>query len=170
MTGTYDAPSPSLFWFGDFVFIWSIDLFCTEKVKIFFLRDSNHLAQLWVDIYCLAFQEESETWCVYIISTYTNGQPPEKAAWFHRWLQESVQDFRVPRTLLSHHRYAIFGLGNSLYQDHFNVVCTCPNDSLINSMSPFSFRYSLCISAAVLEHSDSFLKLKMHLNSLVQFS
>nr|XP_054748058.1 LOW QUALITY PROTEIN: S-adenosyl-L-methionine-dependent tRNA 4-demethylwyosine synthase TYW1-like [Lytechinus pictus] len=66
--------------------------------------------------------QDDETLCVYILSTYTDGEPPEGGAWFYRWLHESVNDFRVPRTLLKGHRFAVFGLGNSLYQDHYNTV------------------------------------------------
>ncbi|PIK51683.1 putative tRNA wybutosine-synthesizing protein 1-like [Apostichopus japonicus] len=59
---------------------------------------------------------------VFIISTYTDGQPPESAAWFYNWLEESVNDFRVPRTLLSGVKYSVFGLGNSLYKENYNKV------------------------------------------------
>ena len=31
---------------------------------------------------------------VVIISTYTEGTPPESAQWFYRWLEESSKDFR----------------------------------------------------------------------------
>jgi tRNA wybutosine-synthesizing protein 1 len=60
--------------------------------------------------------------CVFIISTYTEGTPPDEAAWFYRWLSEIIFDFRVDKTYLSGLKYAVFGLGNSLYQDHFNKV------------------------------------------------
>lgn len=59
---------------------------------------------------------------LFIISTYTDGQPPESAAWFYNWLEESVNDFRVPRTLLSGVKYSVFGLGNSLYKENYNKV------------------------------------------------
>ena len=59
---------------------------------------------------------------MFIISTYIEGQPPENARWFYKWLQEGVDDFRVPKTLLKGVRYTVFGLGNSLYQEHYNEV------------------------------------------------
>ncbi|KAJ8044014.1 S-adenosyl-L-methionine-dependent tRNA 4-demethylwyosine synthase [Holothuria leucospilota] len=59
---------------------------------------------------------------IYIMSTYTDGQPPDSAAWFCNWLEESVNDFRVPRTLLSGVHYSVFGLGNSLYKENYNKV------------------------------------------------
>lgn len=68
---------------------------------------------------------------LFIISTYTDGQPPESAAWFYNWLEESVNDFRVPRTLLSGVKYSVFGLGNSLYKENYNKVSL----SMLNEVS-----------------------------------
>lgn len=61
--------------------------------------------------------------CVFIVSTYTDGQPPKDAVWFCKWLEESSTDFRVQKSLLGAVKYAVFGLGNSQYKDNFNVVC-----------------------------------------------
>ncbi|KAI8507493.1 S-adenosyl-L-methionine-dependent tRNA 4-demethylwyosine synthase [Branchiostoma belcheri] len=68
------------------------------------------------------FTEEMEAGsiCVFILSTYTDGQPPEGAAWVCRWLEESATDFRVSKTLLGKLQYAVFGLGSSEYGDNFN--------------------------------------------------
>lgn len=59
---------------------------------------------------------------VVIISTYTDGTPPETAAWFYKWLEESAKDFRVQHSLLKGLKYSVFGLGNSTYSDHFNTI------------------------------------------------
>ena len=59
---------------------------------------------------------------IFIISTYTEGTPPEDAQWFYKWLEDSVNDFRVSKTLLKDLRYAVFGLGNSLYVENYNKV------------------------------------------------
>jgi len=64
-----------------------------------------------------------DTVCVFILSTYTDGTPPEAAAWFCQWLEETSTDFRVEKTLLQNLQYCVFGLGNSLYTDHYNTVC-----------------------------------------------
>ena len=72
-------------------------------------------------------QVDEQKLLVFIISTYTNGAPPEPASWFYNWLQESVNDFRVPKTLLKDHRFAVFGLGNSLYHDDYNTVSKSPH-------------------------------------------
>ncbi|XP_060595141.1 S-adenosyl-L-methionine-dependent tRNA 4-demethylwyosine synthase TYW1-like, partial [Ruditapes philippinarum] len=64
----------------------------------------------------------TDTVCVFIVSTYTDGTPTESAAWFCKWLEETSTDFRVEKTLLHNLQYCVFGLGNSLYSDHYNVV------------------------------------------------
>ena len=56
------------------------------------------------------------------MSTYTEGTPPESAKWFYTWLEEAAKDFRVQHSLLKGLKYAVFGLGNSLYADHFNTI------------------------------------------------
>ncbi|XP_046390590.1 S-adenosyl-L-methionine-dependent tRNA 4-demethylwyosine synthase TYW1-like [Ischnura elegans] len=60
--------------------------------------------------------------CIFVVSTYTDGSPPESASWFFKWLEEASNDFRVQKTLLKGMKYAVFGLGNSLYGDNFNKV------------------------------------------------
>lgn len=59
---------------------------------------------------------------VFLISTYTEGVPPDSARWFCQWLAEAVDDFRVSKSLLSKLNYAVFALGNSLYTEHYNTV------------------------------------------------
>ena len=59
---------------------------------------------------------------VFIISTYTEGSPPESAKWFCQWLAEAVDDFRVHKSLLSRLHFTVFALGNSLYAEHYNAV------------------------------------------------
>ena len=59
---------------------------------------------------------------VFLISTYTDGTPPESAKWFCQWLAEAVDDFRVHKSLLSKLNFTVFALGNSLYKEHYNSV------------------------------------------------
>lgn len=59
---------------------------------------------------------------VFLVSTYTDGAPPDSAKWFCQWLSEAVDDFRVQKSLLSGVKFAVFALGNSLYADHYNSV------------------------------------------------
>ncbi|NWQ62605.1 TYW1 synthase, partial [Neopipo cinnamomea] len=71
---------------------------------------------------CLAEETTSRNVCVFLVATYTDGQPTESAAWFCKWLEEAANDFRVGKTYLKGLRYAVFGLGNSEYVDHYNTV------------------------------------------------
>ncbi|KAH9525495.1 S-adenosyl-L-methionine-dependent tRNA 4-demethylwyosine synthase [Bulinus truncatus] len=59
---------------------------------------------------------------ILLISTYTDGQPPESAKNFYMWLEDAAEDFRVTKATLSGIHFAVVGLGNSLYPDHFNTV------------------------------------------------
>ncbi|NWW51202.1 TYW1 synthase, partial [Pedionomus torquatus] len=71
---------------------------------------------------CLADETTSRSICVFLVATYTDGQPTESAAWFCKWLGEAANDFRFGKTYLKGLRYAVFGLGNSVYVDHYNTV------------------------------------------------
>uniref|UniRef100_A0A8C3US87 tRNA 4-demethylwyosine synthase (AdoMet-dependent) n=1 Tax=Catharus ustulatus TaxID=91951 RepID=A0A8C3US87_CATUS len=70
----------------------------------------------------LPVETSSRNICVFLVATYTDGQPPESAAWFCKWLEEAANDFRVGKSFLQGLRYAVFGLGNSAYVDHYNTV------------------------------------------------
>ncbi|NXW18425.1 TYW1 synthase, partial [Circaetus pectoralis] len=71
---------------------------------------------------CLSEETTSRNICVFLVATYTDGQPTESAAWFCKWLEEAANDFRFGKTYLKGLRYAVFGLGNSVYVDHYNTV------------------------------------------------
>lgn len=58
--------------------------------------------------------------CVFIISTYTDGEPADSGRWFFRWLSEAVNDFRVQKDALAHLKFAVFGNGNTLYHGNYN--------------------------------------------------
>nr|NP_001070624.1 S-adenosyl-L-methionine-dependent tRNA 4-demethylwyosine synthase TYW1 [Danio rerio]Q08C92.1 RecName: Full=S-adenosyl-L-methionine-dependent tRNA 4-demethylwyosine synthase TYW1; AltName: Full=Radical S-adenosyl methionine and flavodoxin domain-containing protein 1; AltName: Full=tRNA wybutosine-synthesizing protein 1 homolog; AltName: Full=tRNA-yW-synthesizing protein [Danio rerio]AAI24332.1 Zgc:153368 [Danio rerio] len=70
----------------------------------------------------LAEECTSKIICVFLVATYTDGQPTESAEWFCKWLEEASTDFRYGKTYLKGMRYAVFGLGNSVYVGHFNTV------------------------------------------------
>lgn len=59
---------------------------------------------------------------MFIVSTYTEGQPPEGTQWFYTWLEDLAEDFRVTKATLAGLHFAVLGLGNSLYSEHFNTV------------------------------------------------
>ncbi|XP_036897624.1 S-adenosyl-L-methionine-dependent tRNA 4-demethylwyosine synthase TYW1 isoform X2 [Sturnira hondurensis] len=64
----------------------------------------------------------SKNVCAFLVATYTDGRPTESAQWFCKWLEEASSDFRFGRTYLKGMKYAVFGLGNSVYVGHFNKV------------------------------------------------
>uniref|UniRef100_A0A671Q4W2 S-adenosyl-L-methionine-dependent tRNA 4-demethylwyosine synthase TYW1 n=1 Tax=Sinocyclocheilus anshuiensis TaxID=1608454 RepID=A0A671Q4W2_9TELE len=70
----------------------------------------------------LAEECTSKMICVFLVATYTDGQPTESAEWFCKWLEEASMDFRYGKTFLKGMRYAVFGLGNSVYVGHYNTV------------------------------------------------
>lgn len=57
-----------------------------------------------------------------LISTYTDGQPPENASWFCQWLQDHCFDHRVQNNSLANIRFSVFGLGHSEYGKRFCAV------------------------------------------------
>ena len=90
---------------------------CTEiHIKPLTLQDPAS------NVYCFFLQASSNQICVFIISTYTDGLPPDSARWFCQWLDEASNDFRVQKSLLQGIQYTVFGLGNSLYEERFNLV------------------------------------------------
>ena len=70
---------------------------------------------------------------IVLISTYTEGSPPESARWFYSWLSDTAGDFRVSHNYLSRLQHAVFGLGNSLYTGHYNTVAR-DTDSFLSQL------------------------------------
>ncbi|XP_072308721.1 S-adenosyl-L-methionine-dependent tRNA 4-demethylwyosine synthase TYW1 [Eucyclogobius newberryi] len=70
----------------------------------------------------LADEGTNRTVCVFFLATYTDGHPTENAEWFCKWLEEASTDFRYGKTYLKGLKYAVFGLGNSVYTGHYNTV------------------------------------------------
>ncbi|XP_029468121.1 S-adenosyl-L-methionine-dependent tRNA 4-demethylwyosine synthase-like [Rhinatrema bivittatum] len=67
-------------------------------------------------------QTSSKNVCIFLVATYTDGRPTENAEWFCKWLEEASTDFRFGNTYLKGMRYVVFGLGNSVYINHYNTV------------------------------------------------
>ena len=70
---------------------------------------------------------------IVLISTYTEGSPPESARWFYSWLSDTAGDFRVSHNYLSRLQHCVFGLGNSLYSGHYNTVAR-DTDSFLSQL------------------------------------
>ena len=62
---------------------------------------------------------EHEHIVVFVLSTWTGGVPPESARIFCAWLEDMVQDFRVSRKWLQRVKFAVYGLGNSSYDENY---------------------------------------------------
>ncbi|XP_077509935.1 S-adenosyl-L-methionine-dependent tRNA 4-demethylwyosine synthase TYW1-like [Amblyomma americanum] len=71
---------------------------------------------------CLLGQVKAKGLCVFIVSTYVDGSPPDEATWFYDWLKDTYADFRVQKYYLQGLCYAIYGLGDSAYGDSYNKV------------------------------------------------
>ncbi|CAN7944472.1 unnamed protein product, partial [Ixodes hexagonus] len=71
---------------------------------------------------CLLGQVKSKGLCIFIVSTYVDGGPPDEAVWFYDWLKDTYADFRVHKYFLQGLDYAIYGLGDSAFDDNFNKV------------------------------------------------
>lgn len=84
------------------------------------------LPHMWMDIRAdVSFptlQCSSRTICVFLVSTYTDGTPPESSAWFCQWLSDAVADFWVQKSMLAGLHFTVFGLGNSVYGENYNIV------------------------------------------------
>ncbi|KRZ59313.1 tRNA wybutosine-synthesizing protein 1 -like protein [Trichinella nativa] len=111
-----------------------------EEVKIFFASQSGNAQKLAYSLHSrlkstfstavLDLQhynpegnlENEQAVCIFIVSTYVDGQCPEKCRWFFKWLEECVSDFRVEKSILSNLRFAVFGLGDKAYGSTFNKV------------------------------------------------
>ena len=87
--------------------------------------------------------KELNTAFVVLISTHEGGSPPDNAKWFYTWLEESSKDFRVQHSMLKGLKYSVFGLGNSLYSDHYNTVAKHV-DKFLFQLSASRF-HSLCL-------------------------
>ena len=87
--------------------------------------------------------KELNTVFVVLISTHEGGSAPDNAKWFYTWLEESSKDFRVQHSMLKGLKYAVFGLGNSLYSDHYNTVAKHV-DKFLFQLSATRF-HSLCL-------------------------
>jgi tRNA wybutosine-synthesizing protein 1 len=86
------------------------------------LVDVKDVRELNDDVDNQLLQWPSNHAILFILATYTDGQPPESAQWFYRWLEDTRFDFRVQKTALHRMHYAVFGLGACIYGDNYGKV------------------------------------------------
>jgi len=74
----------------------------------------------------LTGETDRKSVCVFLVSTFTEGTPPDSCKWLWQFIKDSCDDFRVSKTLLKGMNYTVFGLGNSIYEDgqvdNYNVI------------------------------------------------
>jgi len=75
---------------------------------------------------------------ILLISTYTEGTPPDSCKWFYSWIKDFSSDFRVQHSVFKEMNFSVFGLGNSLYGEHFNTIATSL-DSFLHNLSAKRF-------------------------------
>lgn len=64
---------------------------------------------------------QSESFVIFIMATYGDGEPTDDSVAFYRWLNSQSESEDGENEFLSGLSYAVFGLGNRQYE-HFNVV------------------------------------------------
>eukprot|EP01116_Phalansterium_solitarium_P022283 TRINITY_DN72_c0_g1_i1.p1 TRINITY_DN72_c0_g1~~TRINITY_DN72_c0_g1_i1.p1 ORF type:complete len:748 (+),score=116.68 TRINITY_DN72_c0_g1_i1:114-2357(+) len=70
---------------------------------------------------------------LFVVSTYTDGKPPESVEPFFNELSDLALDIRIDRGLLANVRFAVFGIGHSIYDANFNA-CGIEIDRLMSSL------------------------------------
>lgn len=59
---------------------------------------------------------------VFVVATYENGTPPDNAKFMYEWMEDASKDWRIGQHFLARGRFAIFGVGDSLYEANYNLV------------------------------------------------
>ena len=113
------------------------------KSQTTMLTEVHSLSDIEAEDRLPIWAKEINTAFVVLISTHEGGTPPDNAKWFYTWLEESSKDFRVQHSMLKGLKYAVFGLGNSLYSDHYNTVAKHV-DKFLFQLSATRF-HSLCL-------------------------
>jgi len=92
-------------------------LFATEASKRKFSIQVHDLATFDPDEL-----NDKESIVVFFIATYADGTPPENCKAFYNWLLDVYNDFRVSRDHYKNMKYAVFGLGDSVYGKRFLYI------------------------------------------------
>ncbi|KAJ3116903.1 S-adenosyl-L-methionine-dependent tRNA 4-demethylwyosine synthase [Phlyctochytrium bullatum] len=67
---------------------------------------------------------------IFILSTWTDGQPPEAAKNFWTLVDDYAKDFRVSKNHLEKVSFAVFGLGSSEYDDNHGKAAVLLDENL----------------------------------------
>lgn len=77
------------------------------------------------------FLLDQEDIVLFIISTWTDGEPPETAKRVVDSLKDYASDFRVSKSHLAKNKFAVFGLGGSDYSSNFCKAAKDTNDCFL---------------------------------------
>jgi len=77
------------------------------------------------------FLLDQEDIVLFIISTWTDGEPPENAKRVVDSLKDYASDFRVSKSHLAKNKFAVFGLGGSDYSSNFCKAAKDINDCFL---------------------------------------
>lgn len=85
---------------------------------------------------------------ILVVSTYEDNTPPVNAKFFYDWIMEAVHDFRVHKGELEKTYFAVYGCGNSLYEEQYNLVAknVCSSSSSSNFIIIIIIIASVCVS------------------------
>ena len=86
--------------------------FNTNKISLLSIKDYDPEDNIQSDA-------KNHVLIIILISTYSDGSYPSDASWFGKWLDEAANDFRMQKYAFDGLNFAILGLGDSAYGDHF---------------------------------------------------
>uniref|UniRef100_A0A8C7TEV0 tRNA-yW synthesizing protein 1 homolog (S. cerevisiae) n=1 Tax=Oncorhynchus mykiss TaxID=8022 RepID=A0A8C7TEV0_ONCMY len=90
--------------------------------RIYLHTAADVLVGIWFSLKMALKKCSNKLVCMFLLAVYTDGHPTENAEWFCKCLEEASTDFRYGNAYLKGLRYAVFGLGNSVYGCHYNTV------------------------------------------------
>ncbi|TMW68769.1 hypothetical protein Poli38472_006237 [Pythium oligandrum] len=105
---------------------------------------------------------EQEGIVIAILSTWTQGAPPQDARVFCAWLNDMALDFRVSKTWLGKVPHAVFGLGNAEYDEFYGTAAKNVERDLTELGSP-----ALCPLGLGDDNVDQFKQFEQWRDTLV---
>lgn len=75
---------------------------------------------------------DKEDVVIFLCSTWVEGRPAECMTRFMGWLDEMVYDFRVSKMILHNLKFCVFGLGSTIYKEHFCTPAKKLQENLTN--------------------------------------
>lgn len=105
---------------------------------------------------------EHEAIVIAIMSTWTEGAPPQDARLFCSWINDMALDFRVSKTWLAKTPHAVFGLGNAEYDEYYGTAAKNLDRELSELGSPL-----LCPLGLGDDNVDQFHQFEQWVDNLI---